>query len=310
MDEILVSVIVITYQHEKYIKKALDSVLRQNVDFPIEIIVADDCSQDGTQDILLEYKRQYKEKLKLILRKKNIGGTRNAYPAYREAVGKYIICLEGDDYWTDDDKLKKQVEFLENHPELVGVFHRCHVIDEHDRKRRMSYEDMYTTQSVYTIRDFEKGKLPGHTATFMYRNFYLDDGNKSNIIYKLHWLIGDQTIYCILLTMGNFGFIDEDMSVYRVVEKKNGTSASSIAKNNNLCFAVWKYYCDLETCIYARYHKRISLDVQRQGQFNAAKDRFLMTQTRRDLLILMKIVFFNRMYTFFNKWRKMKESIR
>lgn len=310
MDEILISVIVITYQHEKYIKNAMDSILSQNIDFPIEIIVADDCSKDGTQDILLEYRRQHKEKIKLILRNRNIGPTRNVYSAYKKAVGKYIICLEGDDYWTDNDKLKKQVEFLEKHPEMVGVFHRCHVIDAHDQVCRISYEDMYTTKSVYTMEDFEKGKLPGHTGTFMYRNFFKDERNRADIIYKLHWLVGDQTIYCILLTMGNFSFMEDDMSVYRIVEKKGGTSASSIAKNNNLSFSMWKYYCDLETCIYAIYHKRISLEVQRKKQIKAAKERFLISLMRKDLVILLKIAFFDMMYTFFNKWRNMKKTIR
>lgn len=308
MEEKLVSVIVITYQHKRYIRKALDSVLSQNVNFSIEIIVADDCSTDGTRDILIEYKRKYKEKLKVILRKKNIGATRNYYAAQKKASGKYIICLEGDDYWTDNDKLKKQVHFLENHPEFVGVFHKCHVIDEHDRACKMLYEDMYTMKSVYTMKDFEKGKLPGHTATFMYKNLFKEKDNIENIIYKLHPLVGDQTMYGMLLAMGNFGFIDADMSVYRIVEKRNGTSASSIAKNNNVCFSMWKYYCDLETSLYARFNIKVSFDVQRKRELNSAKNRFLENLEMKDLVILVKIAFLNKMWIILQKWRSLERK--
>lgn len=98
MDEILVSVVVTTFQHEKYIAKALDSILMQKTSFEIEILVADDHSTDRTRNILLDYKRKYGNRIKLCLRTNNLGATKNFYNIGIRAVGRYIAELEGDDY--------------------------------------------------------------------------------------------------------------------------------------------------------------------------------------------------------------------
>ena len=94
--DIILSICVLTYNHHKYIEEAMNSILQQRFDFPIEIIVSDDASTDETQNILVE---KYSKNAKLILREINLGALKNSQGMLREAKGKYIIILEGDDYW-------------------------------------------------------------------------------------------------------------------------------------------------------------------------------------------------------------------
>ena len=106
MSKPLVSVCIITYNQESYIRQAIESVLMQKVNFPWEIIIADDCSKDKTREIILEYKDRFPDLIKPLFQKRNVGGGKNFTDLINAATGKYVAYLEGDDYWTDDGKLQ------------------------------------------------------------------------------------------------------------------------------------------------------------------------------------------------------------
>ena len=115
------SVGILTYNQEKYIRQCLDSVLMQKVDFDYEIVVGDDASTDGTQDILRDYAKHYPGKFVLLLGEKNEGISMNYKKVLTACKGEYVALCEGDDYWTDMTKLQKQVDFLENHPDYLDI---------------------------------------------------------------------------------------------------------------------------------------------------------------------------------------------
>ena len=123
----LVSVSTITYNHAKFIRKCIEGVLNQKVDFLIEYLIHDDCSTDGTIDIIKEYAEKYPNIIKPIYEKENQyskgGPWGSAVWNYPRAQGKYIALCEGDDYWTDPLKLQKQVDFLESNPDYTCCFH-------------------------------------------------------------------------------------------------------------------------------------------------------------------------------------------
>jgi glycosyltransferase involved in cell wall biosynthesis len=126
----LVSVFMITYNHEKYIAQALNSVLMQKTSFDYEIVIGDDCSTDSTQKIIKDYVTKHPNKIKPIFQTVNVGAMRNAYEfTLPECKGKYIATLEGDDYWTDPDKLQKQVDFLESNENYSVCFHHVIMVD-------------------------------------------------------------------------------------------------------------------------------------------------------------------------------------
>lgn len=128
----LLSVCMISYNHEKFIEKALKSVLIQKTNFYFEIVISDDCSQDNSFEILKYYKEKYPNKINLIQNENNIGMTENFIKAMKNCKGKYIAMLDSDDYWIDDHKLQKQLDFLEANPEYGLVCTDIKVVDESD----------------------------------------------------------------------------------------------------------------------------------------------------------------------------------
>lgn len=118
------SVGILTYNQVQYIRQCLDAVLMQDVAFDYEIVVGDDASTDGTQEILREYATRYPDKFVLLFGEKNEGISKNYQKVLSASKGKYIALCEGDDYWTDSCKLQVQVDFLESHPDygFVGTY--------------------------------------------------------------------------------------------------------------------------------------------------------------------------------------------
>lgn len=128
------SVCIITYNHERYIRQCLEGVVQQQTDFPFDVIIGEDCSTDRTRQIVQEFEARYPGIIKPIYHSKNVGGARNGYEfCYPRLTGKYVAICEGDDYWTDPFKLQKQVDYLERHEDHVMCFHRVESVDEHDR---------------------------------------------------------------------------------------------------------------------------------------------------------------------------------
>ena len=124
--EPLVSVYMITYNHEKFIAQALDGILMQEVDFPYEIVIGEDKSTDRTRAVVCEYQRRHPDKIRLHLSRENLFRQKLAGLGPLAACrGKYIAMCEGDDYWTDPQKLQKQVAVLEAEPEVSFVFTMC-----------------------------------------------------------------------------------------------------------------------------------------------------------------------------------------
>ena len=134
----LVSICSITYNHAPYIRQCLDGMLMQQTDFTFEIIINDDCSTDGTTEIIREYAERYPEIVKPVFHEENQyqKGVRGMFATFvfPKAKGKYIALCEGDDYWIDPLKLQKQVDFLEANPNYSVCFHRCNSFYQVDKK--------------------------------------------------------------------------------------------------------------------------------------------------------------------------------
>jgi glycosyltransferase involved in cell wall biosynthesis len=129
-DNPMVSVLMLTYNHEKFIAQAIESVLTQRANFKYELVIGEDCSADSTRDIIIDYKERHSEIIKIVLQDKNKGGHNNFRSAYALCKGEYIASLDGDDFWTDPFKLQKQVDFLENNNEYVICHHDAMIVNE------------------------------------------------------------------------------------------------------------------------------------------------------------------------------------
>ena len=121
-----------TYNHEKYISQAIESALAQETSYSYEILINDDCSTDSTRQIALEYEKKYPNKIRLIYPESNQGLMRSYQRLLGSAIGKYIAILESDDYWTDNKKLQKQIDFLESHPDFGLCVTDYQTVDEYN----------------------------------------------------------------------------------------------------------------------------------------------------------------------------------
>ncbi len=134
-DPIIVSIWCLTYNHEKYIRKALDGFVSQKTKYRFEVIIHDDASNDNTIKIIEEYKKQYPEIIKPIYEDKNLysQGIRSTRRYLEKTCkGKYIAFCEGDDYWTDSNKLETQISFMEQHPECTLTYHPVNYVVDDD----------------------------------------------------------------------------------------------------------------------------------------------------------------------------------
>ncbi len=208
-----VSVMLITYNHEKYIAQALESVLMQQTNFDFEINVIEDCSTDRTREVVMEYVLKYPHIVKPYFNKKNIGfkvTQRNFYQGFKTLKGDYFAILEGDDYWTSPDKLQRQVDFLDANPDFAICAHNTVKIyeDGSSPPHRFLY---WGQRSDATIDDVINLQAFFHTTGVLYRNGYHGIPPRG---YRSKWSC-DIFVMISHATFGKVHHIDEDMAVYR-----------------------------------------------------------------------------------------------
>lgn len=288
-DRPMVSVIVLTYNHEKYIKQALDSILSQKVNFDYEILIGDDASTDNTVKVLKEYKSKFPNIIKLFLNEVNLGATRNAYNLLINAKGKYLATCEGDDYWTDDNKLQIQVEFLEKNKNLVGCSHYFTVVDENNKAYKKHLE-WIKAKEIFTLDDFKGIYMPGQPATLLRRNLVYDNLVDLRYLINTHKMIGDRTLMLLWLLHGNFGFVKRYMSAYRI-NRKNRDSVTATIYSNKLKSIITDYKITKKLEIIAKkYNQKVNFDRFKKIIFSKSIIYFLVTLDKSYINIMKSIL--------------------
>jgi glycosyltransferase involved in cell wall biosynthesis len=216
------SVLMITYNHERFIAQALESVLAQQVNFDYEIVVGEDCSTDGTREILRDFCRRYPKRIVPLLRDKNVGAMRNLEATLAACRGQYLALLEGDDYWTCQEKLERQVNFLDTHPGSAICCHRVECLDE------TGFEaDAFPSlpRGQYTIDDLLKGNFVMTCSAVLRRDL---------VPALPRWFrkmkLGDWPMFALAARHGTIDLMDEVMAVYRVHAGGSWSSLPSITR--------------------------------------------------------------------------------
>jgi glycosyltransferase involved in cell wall biosynthesis len=203
------SVLMITYNHEKYIAEAIESVLMQEVNFEYEIIIGEDCSTDSTRNIILKYKNKYPDIIIVNNNECNLGMHNNFINTYNKCRGKYIALLEGDDYWTTSDKLQKQVDLLDSNDDYVSCFHAVKVINS-EKNSSYIYRPA-TTEPIYATEDILRNNFISNCSVVL-RNGLIDDFPKWFCALKQ----ADWSFHLLNSQFGNVYFMDEIMATYRM----------------------------------------------------------------------------------------------
>lgn len=205
------SVLIITYNQERYVAQALDSALMQRTREPFEIVVGEDCSTDRTREILLAYREKHPETVRLLLHDRNVGMNRNFAQTLYACRGKYVAILEGDDYWISPGKLQRQADFLDTRPECAGVFHNVWVIYEGQQGRDHLFHAGGGLKPFHSLADILSSNfIP--TCSTMFRRGLFDE--LPDWFYDMP--MGDWPLHVLNAQHGLYGYIDEVMASYRV----------------------------------------------------------------------------------------------
>lgn len=210
--DIMVSVSCIAYNHITFIQQCLSGFMMQKCSFNFEVLIHDDASTDGTQDIIREYEKKYPDIIKPIYQRENqySKGVDVFGLNISRAKGKYIALCEGDDYWTDPYKLQKQVDFLESHPDYVMCSHRFNQYIQ-DKNFLEEEKDSTFQGTNYDLKNLIGGKWLTQTLTVMYRRSALDLKQ-----YDLYGMSMDIILFYALLKNGKGYCFPDIMGVYRL----------------------------------------------------------------------------------------------
>lgn len=220
-DSLSVSICCITYNHEKYISEAIDGFLMQRTTFPFEIIIGEDCSTDDTLKIINAYKSKYPNLIRVLTNDINIGMQKNFKNTFSACNGTYIALCEGDDFWTDVNKLQKQVGFLEENSQFAIC---CHKSENYDANAQTvtGYFPETAQDLELTIFDLFDANI-AHTCTFVYRN--------QNIRIPLFFenlQMADWPLHMIHAGYGKIKVLSENMAIYRVHQSGVWSSTTAI----------------------------------------------------------------------------------
>lgn len=235
----LISVVMVTYNHEKYIEQAIESVLMQKGEFEIELLIGNDKSPDNTEKIIKKYESDLK--VKIFNRKKNMGATNNLWDLFRKANGKYIALLEGDDYWVTKDKLQKQIDILEKNENISLCYTDSYVVDENNKifgEKKTIQNEIKNFMSLMSC----KTEIP--VGTILFRNVFLNSKNliKEEKLLKSSEIIGDICLFSLLIKIGIFKKLEEITGAYRYITNSQKSTSYSAQKEIYKLFETYKAY--------------------------------------------------------------------
>lgn len=273
----LVSVCCDTYNQAPYIGKALDSILMQKTAFPFEVIVHDDASTDGTADVVRAYAARYPDTVRAVLRETNrfsVDPKILEHCVFPLARGKYVAILEGDDYWTDANKLQKQVDYMEAHENCTLLFHAAELVDRDGR--RLGWQRPYPTSRAVPTEDVIRG-MGGFcpTASLMTRAALA----KGRAPFCDMVSVDDCPLQLFFASRGDTYYMQEAMCAYRVEAPGSWTLAQkreSVEKRVALQESLIRMHEAFDADTGGRWHGAVADAI--------TTDRFEILWLNRDLI--------------------------
>jgi glycosyltransferase involved in cell wall biosynthesis len=272
MSEPLVSVHMITYNHAPYIAKAIECVLAQKTSFPFELVIGEDCSTDGTREIVLDYAGRFPEKIRVITSDRNVGMQENSNRVNAALRGKYIAWCEGDDYWHSEGKLQLQVDYLESHPDC-GL--TCSDYDQYDVKNnkttrcnfRNSWRNVVESPDIQDILSGNGGIL---TCTVMARKELIDRIRVSDpfLHQSGHFKMGDTQLWAEASIFSRVYRFSDSFATRNLLPE-----SATQSKDRNKVLRFWVSYFEL--CVYLSNKHKLP------KEFGADQLRVLRRKTLR-----------------------------
>lgn len=300
MNSPIVSVLMTTYGHQKYIKQAIESILAQQCNFQVELIISDDLSPDDTGIIVEEIIKTHPKSnwIKYIKHKKNIGYGENFLFVLEQASGKYIALCEGDDYWIDEQKLQKQFDYMEANPNLVFSFHNAKRFMERDNKfiPYVGLDDFKNKEVVKTKKLFMRGGGTYPTPSAFFKTNIVSD--LPNFFYSFE--IRDTSLLLLAISRGDIGYLSDCMCVYRTSDTNWSSTFNSDFQNKFKDHEIkLKGYRDFDNETNGKFHKHIKISISHSfyqiiiASFRTEKNKIkrlkLVFNNFSDLILLEKL---------------------
>lgn len=256
--EPLVSVWMTTYNHERYIAEAIKSVVMQKTKFKFELVIGEDCSTDNTAKICREYAQMYPDIIKLFVREKNLGMMENGFQTFSQTKGKYTACLEGDDYWIDDNKLQMQVDALENDKNAVICFTKVKFWDEMSQEYVENIALRFIDKNRFSFFDILKLNVIS-TGSVLFKNKF-----NSMLPQEIYLFpIGDWLIYLFLMLNGSEAiYLNKVTTVYR---KHDGGIYSQTSQLSRILLNISIYEKLLTLPQFQKYKSQIKKEISEKS---------------------------------------------
>lgn len=259
------TVLLITYNHAKYVRTAIESVLCQKTQYPFVIKIFDDASTDGSSDIIREYAKKYPNKIEVYISEKNQGAQTNIWNAYKSVDTKYCCLLETDDCWCDKNKLQLQINALENNPDCSFCMHQSLIKNIHDDYRpNEDGQFLIKNKKVLDSHKISLGDILnqevgsgyiGSATSRLIRSECLDINNIKN---KEAILFDNAQFYWLLLK-GNCLFINKVMTVYNQTGCGTFSGQHPIKRIRDYISAFEEFNTETKDIIALRIYKEISV---------------------------------------------------
>jgi len=241
--ENLVSIVVCCYNRKNYIGQCLDSILAQKRNFPIEVIIGDDGSTDGTRDLLLEYKQKWPDIFVLQFQEKNLGIGGNWATTVKIGRGRYIALCDDDDYWHNEYKLQKQIDILENNS-AIGLVHTDYrTLDE---KGKLEEKKVKNIENDDLIQLLFKGKYSNLTSSCVFKKELLDKYVDLDDYVKYNFPIQDWNTWILIAKYTTFSHLPESTVTYRITSDSTSRPINYEKLSDKYAKEkiMYKYLCD------------------------------------------------------------------
>lgn len=248
----------ITYNHEKYIRQAINSVLMQEGDFDLELNIVNDDSTDSTDQIITELIESNKSNVRIhyINNQINKGIVENFIFCLKQCKGDFIALCEGDDYWNSKDKIEKQLNAINKNQDLVMVTHKSNVISDYRNLKSTIIPDYTLENNLISFEDILNPfkPKPCHTSSYFIRSNKLEIDQLYDCIKGDAF--GDTPLIALVSTKGNILLLDDVLSTYRI--HKNGFSNQSVEDNIQVTHSFIHIFTKMSRIIDAKYHDYIT----------------------------------------------------
>ncbi|MEO5777860.1 MAG: glycosyltransferase [Flavobacterium sp.] len=236
INQLMVSVVVISYNHETYIEKCLENILNQTTNFDFEIIISNDCSTDNTDSVIRDIikKDNNVHNIRYYNQENNLGMVNNTAFVFKQAKAKYTAICDGDDYWSDALKLQKQVDYMESNDEIVFTFHGAKTLDNNSNFNTYPKNKLFKDKQIVPKEVFiSRGAAYSCTSSIMFKRELTQNLPK----YFTNCFVNDFPLALLAISNGEIGYLEDEMTVYRTM----ADNSWSAIKDKDMIFKEKKF---------------------------------------------------------------------